>query len=222
MGGECEQNAEWSRIDSGNGSSGTAAGSINKFVSRLSWKEIEIKCARWIYGRALPLTTTESEEFKPFCRSLSPAYTPPSRFFLAGVHLKREFKAIAGMVNEFFRRNVSDSDVVVGDDGWSDRLRNSIYNVILFVPEPLYVETKVRGEEKHIAANTASFYATRIEALGPRNVCAFLSDTENKMKAVWDMLLERSCKDMPLNSSLHGIRTGPSPSLSFQANFPKK
>ena len=46
------------------------------------------------------------------------------------------------------------------------------------------------GESRHTAANTAAFNAKRIESLGARNVIAFVSDTENKMKVVWDELSE--------------------------------
>ena len=80
---------------------------------------------------------------------------------------------------------------MVGGDGWSDRLMNSVYNVLLFVPQPLFVETKMWGESRHTAENTAAFFSARIETLGPRNDCAFLSDTENKIQAVWDLLQVR-------------------------------
>lgn len=154
MEGECEQNTKQSRTERGSGSFCTAAGSINNSARCLLWKEsqeIDIKCARWIYRRALPLTTIESEEFKAFCRSLNAAHSRPSRFSLAGVHPEREFKAIACMVDEFVRRSVSVGDFISVGDGWSDRLRDSIYNVMLFVPEPVYVETKAWGEAKRTA-----------------------------------------------------------------------
>lgn len=89
------------------------------------------------------------------------------------------------------QRSKGDGDILIGGDGWSNKLRNSIYNVVLFTPEPLYVETKVWGEARHSAAITASFFGERIEALGTRNVCAFVSDTESKMKAFWDLLKAR-------------------------------
>jgi len=73
-------------------------------------------------------------------------------------------------------------------NGLSDRLMSSVYSMFLFVPQPLYIETKVWGERRHTAENTAAFFAALIDSLGPRNVCAFVSDTENKMKAEWDLL----------------------------------
>lgn len=181
-------------LGSGAAMSSTAGNTMANFVRTLSSKEsraLDVKCARWVYRRALPLSVTSSPEFISFCRALNPAYTPPSRFSLADHLLKGEFKALSRVVNQFVSRATRDGDLVVGGDGWSDRLRNSIYNYIVFTPEALYMETKVWGESRHSAENTAEFFATRIEALGARNVVAFVSDTENKMKAVWDLLEAR-------------------------------
>jgi len=46
-------------------------------------------------------------------------------------------------------------------------------------------------ESRHAAENTAAFFSARIDALGPPNVCVFVSDKENKMKAVLDLLQVR-------------------------------
>lgn len=94
-------------------------------------------------------------------------------------------------LNLFLLRSIADGDIVIGGDGWTDRLNNSIYSVLFFTPEPVYAETKILGESKHTAVSTANFFIERIEKLGPRNVCAFVSDTEYKMKAVWTLLNER-------------------------------
>lgn len=183
------------RTSSVAGSCSGGAVTLSNYVRSLTPKqsrEIDVKCARWIYRRAMPLSSTSSPEFLSVSRSLNPAYTPLSRFSLAGTLLDKEVKLQSQMVDAFVSRSVSDGDLVLGGDGWTDRLRNSIYNVVVYTPEPLYMETKVWGESKHSAANTANFFAERIEALGARSVVAFVSDTENKMKAVWDLLEARS------------------------------
>lgn len=176
-------------------STGTGeTGTLDNFVRTMSSKNstaIDVKCARWIFRRAMPLNTTAMPEFIDFIRALNPAYAPPSRYSLSGPLLEKEFKQQTQVVNMFVRRSIADGDIVLGGDGWTDRLNNSIYNVMLFTPEPVYAETKVWGESKHTAENTARFFIERIESLGARNVCAFVSDTESKMKAVWDMLKER-------------------------------
>lgn len=89
------------------------------------------------------------------------------------------------------RRSIADGDIVLGGNGWTDRLNKRIYQVMFFTPQPIYAETKVWGESRHSAENTASFFIERIENLGPHNVCAFDSDTESKIKAVWDLLRDR-------------------------------
>eukprot|EP00170_Pyropia_yezoensis_P002244 contig_9368_g2248 len=86
--------------------------------------------------------------------------------------------------------SVAAGDIIIGGDGWTDRQRNSICNVMLFTPEPLYVETDMWPEQRHTADNAAAFFMKRIEALGKRSVCAFVSDTEPKMRAVWGRLQE--------------------------------
>jgi len=179
---------------SASGPSTSATGPLLSMVKVLTSKQVEALdslCAQWIYRNALPLLTTESPAFRSFARALNPAYKPPSRWSLAGPLLNKEFKNLSVHVDAFIQRCVRDGTIVVGGDGWSDRLLNSIYNMLLFVPQPLFVETKVWGESRHTAENTAAFFAARIDSLGPRNVCAFVSDTENKMKAVWDLLQVR-------------------------------
>ena len=110
---------------------------------------------------------------------------------MAGPLLGKEFKEISLLVESFIKRCVRDGTVVIVGDRWSDRLMNSVYNMLLFVPQPLYVDTKLWGESRHTAENTAAFFAARINSLGSRIVCAFVSDTDNKMKAVWDLLQMR-------------------------------
>jgi len=68
---------------------------------------------------------------------------------------------------------------------------NSVYSNFLFAPQPLYVETKMWRESRQTAENTAAFVAARIDSLGPRNVGALVYVSENKMKAVWDLLQVR-------------------------------
>jgi len=172
----------------------STTGPLSSFVKVLTQKQVEAldsMCAKWICRNALPLSTTESSSFRAFARALKPAYKPLSRWSLAGPLLDKDFKELSLLVESFIKRCVRDGTVVIGGDGWSDRLMNSVYNMLLFVPQPLYVETKVCGESRHTAENTAAFFAERINSLGPRNVCAFVSDTENKMKAVWDLLQTR-------------------------------
>ncbi|KAK1866564.1 hypothetical protein I4F81_009080 [Pyropia yezoensis] len=174
--------------------SSTAGNTMANYVRTFTFKEsraLDVKCARWVYRRSLPLSVTSSPELISFCRALNPAYTPPSRFSLADHLSKGEFMAQSRVVNLFVNRAMRDGDLVVIGDGWSDRLRNSIYNYVVFTPEALYMETKVWGESRLSAENTAEFFATRIEALEARNVVAFASDTENRMKAVWDLLEAR-------------------------------
>lgn len=105
--------------------------------------------------------------------------------------MSKEYLELTRIVDMFVRRSVAHGDLVIGGDGWTDRLNNCIYNLLFFTPEPVYAETKVWGESRHSAVNTADFFTEHIEKLGPRNVCAYVSDTENKMKAVWDLLKER-------------------------------
>lgn len=140
-----EPSAKRSRVDRSSGSA-SRAGALNSYVSTLIHKEsqaIDVKCARWIYRRALPLQTTENDDFKGYSRALNPAYSPPTRFDLARHLLENEYAATAKMLDVFMQRSKGDGDILIGGDGWSNKRRNSIYNVVLFTPEPLYVETKV-------------------------------------------------------------------------------
>jgi len=91
---------------------------------------------------------------------------------LPGPLLNKEFKGPWLLVESFIQRCVRDGTIVVGGDGWSDRLMKSVNYMLLFVPQPpLYVEIKVWWESRHTAESTTAFFATRIDSFGPRNVC---------------------------------------------------
>ena len=85
-------------------------------------------------------------------------------------------------------RALASSDAIVAGDLWTDQSMTSICNLFIFTPNPLYVDTCVWGEERHSAVNTAASFKKRIDALGSCNVIAFVSDTEPKMLAVWEIL----------------------------------
>jgi len=141
-----------------------------------------------VYRSALPLRTTEDLHFRSFCKALHPAYTPPSRFSISGVLLDKAHEDMKKVVDARVDRALASGDVIVGGDLWTDRSMTSICNLVIFTPDPVYVETGVWGEERHSAVNTAEFFKKRIDALGSSNVSAFVSDTEPKMRAVWEIL----------------------------------
>lgn len=124
-------------------SAGSAGGpkTFDGFVRVMSSKESEAidgKVANWIYRRAMPLSTTSSPEFLDMVRALNPAYCPPSRYSLSGPPLSKEYLELSRIVDMFVRRSVADGDLVIGGDGWTDRLNNCIYNLLFFSPEPVY------------------------------------------------------------------------------------
>jgi len=181
------------RVDGCGAGVGVGGGPLSPYVRSLSSREcadLDARCARWLFLSELPLPTTDAPPFQAFCKGLNAAYKPPSRFPLAGPLLDREFAAQSVLVDAFVARRVAPGDIIIGGDGWTDRQRNSICNVMLFTPDPLYVETGMWPEQRHTADNTAAFFMKRIEALGKRSVCAFVSDTEPKMRDVWGSLQE--------------------------------
>eukprot|EP00170_Pyropia_yezoensis_P003647 contig_15311_g3658 len=105
--------------------------------------------------------------------------------------LKNAFAAQAAVVEPVVRQSKLQGNLVIGGDQWTDANMNSCNNVVLFTPFPTHMETAVWAVERHTADNTSALYIKRIEELGPRNVFAFDSDTENKMQAVWMSLLHK-------------------------------
>lgn len=190
--------------DDGNGTSGCkrpcpearggAQSSVDNWVSVMSEQDrarADELCARWIYRDSMSFRTTESSDLRRFLRVLNPAYKLPSRRSLSSTLLDREYEAQAAVVEPLVHKSMKKGDLLVGGDCWTDASLTSINNIVLFTPSPLYIETAVWPEERQTAHNTAAFYIKRIEALGPRNVFAFVSDTESKMQAVWALLVEK-------------------------------
>ena len=164
---------------------------VDAYVKVMSEKERDSTdelLARWVYREALPFRLVESSNFLAFTRSLNPAYKPPSKHSMANRLLKNAFVAKKAVVEPLLRQSKENGNLVIGGDQWSDTNLTSINNIVLFTPFPVYMETAVWPEERHTADNTNAFYVKRIEELGPRNVFAFVSDTENKMQAVWAAL----------------------------------
>lgn len=87
-------------------------------------KALDASCARWVFRRALPLSTTSAPEFLAMVRALNPAYCPPPGNSLSGTLLGIEFKQLPKVVNIVIHRSIFDGDVVIGDDSWTDRLLN--------------------------------------------------------------------------------------------------
>jgi len=102
--------------------------------------------------------------------------------------LKNAFVAQTAVVGPLILHSKEQGNLVIGGDQWSDAKLTRINNIVLFTPFPVYMETAVWAEERHTADNATAFCVKRIENLGPRNVSAFVSDTENKMQAVWASL----------------------------------
>jgi len=170
---------------------GTGRGKITAFVRWLSHKEsaeLDARCAMCVYRSVLPLRTTEDLHFRSLCKALHPAYTPPSRFSISGLFLDNAHGDMKKVLDARSERALASSDAIVGGDLWTYQSMTSICSLFIFTPDPLYVETCVWGEERHSAVNTAASFKKRIDALGSRNVSAFVSDTEPKMLAVWEIL----------------------------------
>jgi len=131
--------AGWVKLSKSCGTTKNSQGDLLGFVQTLTHKEkeaIDTKCETWIYRSALPLQTTESSGFLEYSRALNLKYIPRSRFSIAGSMLKKVFKAHTVLVDVLVDKFVREGEVVVGGDAYTERLKNSIYDVVLFTADP--------------------------------------------------------------------------------------
>ena len=85
-------------------------------------------CANMFYDNAIPFVFAESESFKQFCKSLRPAYQPPSRKQIAGPLLDQDFAQIQ---SEIMQKIQKSKCVNLVSDGWSNIRNEHVVNFLV-------------------------------------------------------------------------------------------
>ena len=74
--------------------------------------------------------------------------------------------------------------VLIGaSDTWNDVMGKSVTNLMLLTPKPFFLDSWMSDERRNTATNEAEKLISCLKAF-EKKVLSFISDTENKMKAV--------------------------------------
>lgn len=90
-------------------------------------------------------------------------------------------------------------------DGWSNVKRDSIVNIVLTMPEPLFYKSISCGPERHTAEYTAKILSDCLEEIGAEKVSALVTDNAANMKAAWQLMKNKYPHIMPYGCVAHGL-----------------
>jgi len=164
-------------------------------------------CARWLYREGLPFRFVESNSFKMLLRSVNPVYSPPSRPHAFNELFASEFKKQKQAFRQRIQMAREEGVLVLGGDGFSERLLKGIIGVVLFTPDPVYIETRVWPEQRKTAYNIHKFFGPHIEKMGARNAVAFVSDTEPTMQKPCGIGCTRNIRGCSSSRARHLVST---------------
>lgn len=90
-------------------------------------------------------------------------------------------------------------------DGWSNIKRDSIVNIVLTMPEPVFFKSISCGAERHTAEYTFEVLAECIEEVGPEKVSALVTDNAANMKAAWQLIKKKYPHILAYGCVAHGL-----------------
>ena len=143
-------------------------------------KLVDQKLATWIYATGQALDMVDNGYFQDFVASLRTTYAPPLRWKVGESLLDSCYDRVEAEVKGYFDR----APVLIGaSDTWNDVMGKSVTNLMLLTPEPFFLDSWMSDERRKTATNEAERLISRLKPF-ERKLVSFISDTENKMKAV--------------------------------------
>ena len=143
-------------------------------------KLVDQKLATWIYATGQDLDMVDNGYFQDFVASLRTTYAPPSRWKVGESLLDSCYDRVEAEVKGYFDR----APVLIGaSDTWNDVMGKSVTNLMLLTPEPFFLDSWMSDERRKTATNEAEKLISRLKPF-EKKLVSFISDTENKMKAV--------------------------------------
>uniref|UniRef100_A0A914CF95 DUF659 domain-containing protein n=1 Tax=Acrobeloides nanus TaxID=290746 RepID=A0A914CF95_9BILA len=174
------------------------------FIEQINEDEkhaLDIKLTEAVVTGSLSHSFLENSAFKTFLASLNPFYKPPNRKIMSEKLVPELYQETEMVVNSEVRRA---NFVALSCDGWKDRRKRAIVNVIVHCPLPLLYRSIDTGLNAHTDI---------IEEIGARKVIAIVSDHASNMKNAWSLLLAEyqwlitsGCKSHPLMSCWYYVK----------------
>ena len=143
-------------------------------------KIVDQKLATWIYATGQDVDMVDNGYFQDFVASLRTTYAPPSRWKVGESRLDSCYDRVEAEVKGYYDR----APVLIGaSDTWNDVMGKSVTNMMLLTPEPFFLDSWMFDERRKTATNEVEKLISRLKPF-EKKLVSFISDTENKMKAV--------------------------------------
>ena len=158
----------------------TEKGSFDAPLPQPRQKLVDQKLATWIYATGQYVDMVDNGYFQDFVASVRTTYAPPSRWKVGELLLDSCYDRVEAEVKGYFDR----APVLIGaPDTWNDVMGKSVTNLMLLKLEPFFLDSWMLDERRKTATNEAEKMISRLKPF-EKKLVSFISDTENKMKAV--------------------------------------
>lgn len=148
-------------------------------------KEVcDLSIAKFFYACNIPFNVASNQTFKDMIEALRPGYSPPDRRQLGGDLLDN----VHAQIEMSIKKSIKDQDVTLMQDGWSDIHNSPVIATAVHTGSKAHfissVESGTNRKDAAYCTKVASDAIADIKATYKANVVGFVSDNENKMKAV--------------------------------------
>ena len=115
--------------------------SIKTFTDKLDWSaekmaELEFALAYAVILKGYPFDTLGGPEFEKAFKFLSVNFQPASSEVVSEKYLSKLYEDVQVRILTHIARHAR--AIVITSDGWSNRKRQSIHNVMICIPQPFY------------------------------------------------------------------------------------
>lgn len=165
-------------------------------------KAIDVLLSRAIYATSAPLHLVDNPYWIDFFKALRPAYKPPTRYNISNKLLDDEVSRITDQ-NTIC---IADSKVLgIMCDGWTNVRNESIVNIVVTTPKPIFYKSLSTGVQRHSGEYLADLIISVIEELGPRKVFGVVTDNAKNMKKAWGIISKKYPHITTYGCVAHGL-----------------
>src|SRR6218665_508589 len=112
-------------------------------MSHNELKSLQEELAKAVYSSGAPLAMVSSPYWKKFIEKLRPSFKLPTRHKISGKLLDKVYDEMQSDV----MNKISESESLsIISDGWSNIRNESVINIIVATPEPVFYKTVQPGE----------------------------------------------------------------------------
>lgn len=164
---------------------------LNSFVdtiSQTSQARLSALYARAMYASGCPFNLMDNSYWNDFFHDIRPAFKKPSRYQLANPLLDKEYEKVQSSTLEKIR---SADSVTMMSDGWTNVNQDSIINIMVATPEPVFYSSVPTEGESHTGVYIADILGGAINDIGSDKVKAVVTDNARNMVTAWKELRKK-------------------------------